>query len=59
MISLLESIVFTCFTIYVLLKAIGYGIYEIKNENNRYGGIFVITFSCFCIILVNVAFYML
>lgn len=59
MISLLESIVFTTFTIYALLKAIGYGIYEIKNENNRYGGIFIISFSTFSVILVNIAFYML
>ena len=47
-------IVFLIITIYVLLKAIGYAIYEIKELNNKIGGIVVISFSTLVVIFVNI-----
>lgn len=47
-------IVFLIITIYILLKAIGYAIYEIKELNNKIGGIVVISFSTLVVIFVNI-----
>lgn len=47
-------IVFLITTIYILLKAIGYAIYEIKECNNKVGGIVVISFSTAVVIFVNI-----
>ena len=42
--SLIFDIIFLIFTLYILLRCIAYGIYEIKEENNKFGGIsFIIT----------------
>lgn len=54
MISFLEFVVFILFCLYVLKEALSYGIYEFKNEN-KFGGVFVIVFSVFSIILSIVA----
>ena len=54
MISFLEFVVFILFCLYVLKEAISYGIYEYKNEN-KFGGVFVIVFSVFSIILSIIA----
>lgn len=54
MISILEFIVFIVFCLYVLRESISYGIYEYKNEN-KFGGVFVIAFSLFSIILSIIA----
>ena len=45
---------FTVFTLFLLGKIIGYGLYEIKNEKNFFGGICTITFSVFCIVFSNI-----
>lgn len=58
MIKLIYPIFFTLFTIYFLLKAIYYGIYEIKQENNKTGGIIVITFSTLVILFSNIMMWM-
>ena len=47
-------IVFLITTIYILLKAIWYGIYEIKEFNNKVGGIVIISFSTAVVIFANV-----
>ena len=47
-------IVFLITTIYILLKVIGYAIYEMKEFNNKVGGIAVISFSTAVVIFVNV-----
>ena len=47
-------IVFLIITIYILLKAIGYAIYEIKELNNKIGGIVVISFSTLVVIFMNI-----
>ena len=47
MITIVHYIIFLLITIYILLKVIGYGIYEIKQENNKFGGIAFISFSLY------------
>lgn len=47
-------IVFLITTIYILLKAIGYAIYEIREFNNKVGGIVIISFSTLVVIFANV-----
>ncbi len=54
MVSYLEFLLFILFCLYVLKDAISYGIYEYKN-NNKFGGVAVICFSLFSVILSVVA----
>ena len=48
------NIIFLIFTLIIFLKTIGYGLYEIKQEKNPYGGIACIIFSLFSIIFSNI-----
>ncbi len=41
----LQFILFIIVIIFIFLKVIAYGLYEIKQENNKFGGITVIVFS--------------
>lgn len=50
MISYLHYIIFIIFIAYAFLKSISYAIYEIKQEENKFGGIVIITFSIFCVL---------
>lgn len=52
--SIVYNIIFLIFTLYILLKTIGYAIYEIKECNNKIGGIVVISFSTAVVIFVNI-----
>ena len=52
--SIIYFIVFLIFTLYILLKTIGYAIYEIKEQNNKIGGIVIISFSILVVIFINV-----
>lgn len=45
---------FIIVTIFVLIKTISYGLYEIKTQNNKSGGIAVICFSIIVVIFTNV-----
>ena len=56
--SIIYFIVFLIFTLYILLKTIGYAIYEIKEQNNKIGGIVVISFSTLVVIFVNVMMFL-
>ncbi len=47
-------ILFSIFTIYVLINSISYGVYEIKKEKNKTGGIAVISFTVFSVIFSNI-----
>ncbi len=58
MITIVHYIIFLLITIYILLKVIGYGIYEIKQENNKFGGIVVISFSCLVVIFANLVLWL-
>ena len=52
--SIIYFIVFLIITLYILLKTIGYAIYEIKEQNNKIGGIVIISFSTFVVIFANI-----
>ena len=54
MFNFIYDIIFAIASLYILAKAIAYGIYELKTENNKYGGICVIAFSTLVTIFVNV-----
>ncbi len=51
---IIYHVIFSIFTIYVLVNSCSYGIYEIKNEKNESGGIAVILFTVFSIIFSNI-----
>ena len=45
---------FLIISIYILLKVIGYSLYEINTLKNKSGGIVIITFSIIVVIFSNV-----
>lgn len=53
MLNIFYYIIFLCFTIYAFIHALSYGLYEIKQEKNKIGGISIICFSALSIIFVN------
>lgn len=55
MITTIEFIFFIFLTVFIFLKSIGFAIYEIKEQNNKLGGIYVICFSLFTSILSCIA----
>lgn len=58
MTNLIYDLIFLLFTLYVLLKVIGYGIYEIKNLHNKSGGIAIIAFSSLVIVFINIMVFL-
>ncbi len=54
MFNFIYDIIFAIASLYILAKAIAYGIYEINTENNKSGGIGVITFSILVTVFVNI-----
>jgi len=52
--NFLYHFTFIFITIFILLKTISYGLYEINNENNKIGGIAVICFSIIVILFANI-----
>lgn len=56
--SLLYHIVFVIITIFILLKIIFYGLYEINTQNNKSGGIAIICFSILVIIFTNIIVFL-
>lgn len=54
MLSLAYHVLFLIFTIYVLISSISYALYEIKQEDNKFGGKLVIAFSVFSVIFSNI-----
>ena len=59
MLNIFVDIIFTIFTLFVFLKSLSFGIYEINQENNKSGGITVIFFSLACILFSNVMVWLL
>lgn len=49
---------FIVVTIFILIKTISYGLYEIKDQNNKFGGIAVICFSILVIVFTNILVYL-
>lgn len=54
MFNFIYDIIFAIASLYILIKAIVYGIYEMNTENNKSGGICVIAFSLLVTIFVDV-----
>lgn len=52
--NFLFHFIFIAVTIFILIKTIFYGLYEINTENNRSGGIAVICFSVLVVVFSNV-----
>lgn len=53
MASFIFHIIFLLVSVYSLLKVIGFSIYEIKEMNNKFGGIIVISFSVLAVLFSN------
>lgn len=51
MVNNLEFIVYILFLLYILISSIYYAIYEIKEKNNKFGGISVIIFTIISVCL--------
>ena len=51
--NFIYDLLFVLISLYVLIKTIYYGIYEIKQNNNKTGGIVVISFSTIVFIFFN------
>lgn len=58
MVNMVHYTIFVLFSIYALLKLIFYAMYEIKQEQNKMGGIVIICFSVFCVALANFALFL-
>jgi len=58
LINSIYYIVFFIVSLLILLKTIGYGMYEIKVEKNLIGGICVIVFSISIIIFANIMLWL-
>lgn len=56
--SFAYHILFLIISLYILLKAIGYALYEINTVKNKLGGITVITFSIGVVIFSNLVIWM-
>lgn len=54
MTSIIYDLIFMVISIFILLKAIGYALYEIKELNNKAGGITIISFSVLVVIFANI-----
>ena len=50
MVDNLEFIAYILFLIYIFVSSIYYAIYEMKNKNNKFGGISVICFTLISVI---------
>ncbi len=54
MTNIIYNLFFLLISIFILLRAIGYAIYEIKELNNKVGGITIISFSILVVIFANI-----
>ncbi len=56
--SNIYHILFLLISLYILLKTIGYALYEINTLNNKTGGIVIITFSILVVIYSNIVVWL-
>ncbi len=54
MTSIAYDLIFFFTSLYILLKVIGFAIYEIKEMNNKISGIVIISFSILVVIFANI-----
>lgn len=57
MFHIIYHFVFIIFTTYLFIKSSIYGLYEIKNKKNIFGGISIILLNVFCLFFVNIMIY--
>ena len=50
----LYHFIFIIVTIFILIRTIFYGLYEINTDNNKYGGIDIICVSIFIFLFTNI-----
>ena len=55
---IIYDIIFLLVTLYFSFTAIGYAIYEIRNLNNKAGGIVIILLSIFATIFANAMMFL-
>lgn len=58
MANLPYKIIFLLFSLYSLIYSTSYGINEIKNEQNKYGGTVVILSTIFSVIFANIVIWL-
>lgn len=51
--STIYNSIFSLASIYILLKTIGFAIYEIKENSNKIGGFVTISFSLLTVVFFN------
>lgn len=56
--NLLFHFVFIIVTMFILIKTIFYGLFEINTQNNKSGGIAVICFSIVVIVFANIIVFL-
>lgn len=56
--NLFYHFTFVVISIFILVKTIFYGLYEINTENNKSGGISVIVFSVLVVVFTNVVVFL-
>ena len=47
----LQFVLFVIVNIFIFIRVLAYGLYEIKQKNNKFGGITVIVFSLLVAVL--------
>ena len=55
--NIIYQILFLFITLYILLRAVAYAIYEIKTLKNKTGGITVIVISTLIVVFVNIIMF--
>ena len=54
MTTIAYDLIFFFTSLYILLKVIGFAIYEIKEMNNKISGIVIISYSILVVIFANI-----
>lgn len=55
--NIIYNVIFLLISIYILLKTIGYGLYEFNEKKNKSGGTVVIVFSTLVVIFSNIMMF--
>lgn len=58
MTNIIYNSIFLLISFFILLKVFGYAVYEIKELNNKVGGITIICFSSLVVIFANIMMWL-
>lgn len=53
----MDRIIFFLITLFLFFKTVGYGVYELKNNQNKFAGITIFILSLISIVFSNIIFY--